>query len=451
MKTRAIPTLISALFVLSFSSCAIDFDPGEWTKSEDLSGVSESSSLNSQEAKGEMRFILNENGESYSVAAGLSGSKGDIVVPSTHNGLPVTSVKKEGFRLTKIESITLPDSIVEIEESAFAECYDLVEVSLGKGVMTIGDSAFSDSRDIEEIIIPDNTITIGNYAFASCWASFPTLGKNVKYIGDGAFYDCRDIVNAAILPEGLTYLGSWAFAFTRIRMAYIPTSVPYIGIGAFSDNYLLEHISVDTENENYASIDGILYDKAQNEVLCFPSAKSPVSIREGVSDIGDASYYKCSYSGENLTIPESVIRIGELAFAGNYDLKTLTLGSNVVTMGAEAFSECNNLEEVTLNEGLKAIPDSCFTECGQLRSVSLPSSVESIGGLAFQDDQHLGSLRIKRGLKSIGNNAFYRCDELTAIDYEGTKYEWRQISKTADWKNGSRLKTIHCSDGDETV
>ena len=451
MKTRAIPTLISALFVLSFSSCAIDFDPGEWTKSEDLSGVSQSSSLNSQEAKGEMRFILNENGESYSVAAGLSGSKGDIVVPSTHNGLPVTRVKKEGFRLTKIESITLPDSIVEIEESAFAECYDLTEVSLGKGVTTIGDSAFSDSRDIEEIIIPDSTLTIGNYAFASCWASFPSLGKNVKYIGDGAFYDCRDIVNAAILPEGLTYLGSWAFAFTRIRMAYIPMSVTYIGIGAFSDNHLLEHISVDTENENYASIGGVLYDKAQNEVLCFPSAKSPVSIREGVSYIGDASYYKCSYSGENLTIPESVIRIGELAFAGNYDLKTLTLGSNVVTMGAGAFSECNNLEEVTLNEGLKAIPDSCFTECGQLRSVSLPSSVESIGGLAFQDDEHLGSLRIKRGLKSIGDLAFYRCDELTAIDYEGTKYEWRQISKTADWKNGSRLKTIHCSDGDETA
>lgn len=453
MKTRAIPTLITALFALSLASCVIDLD--ESLSSESLSSTSRYSSLKStEEAKGNIAFVLNEDGQSYSVTADYSNNHsitGEVIVPSTYNGLPVTRVKEKGFQLSHMSSIRLPDTIVEIGKCAFMDCYGLREVSFGNGLTIIGDYAFAYSQGIEKISIPDSTLTIGDYAFLECRTTkFLSIGRNLKHIGDSAFRGCTGLSNALLLPEGLTHIGDYAFHSTSISMAYIPKSVTYIGAGAFIKNDLFEYIGVDPENENYSSIDGVLYDKNQNEVLCFPTAKNPVAIRDTITYIGDDAYSNCKYFGENLVIPESVIRIGSTAFFGIDNLKTVTLGSNVAVMGQGAFAGCFNLVEVNLNEVLTSISPYCF-EYSDIASLSLPNSITSIGKGAFESCQLLESLTINRGLTSIGDDVFQHCDNLSALNYEGTVEEWSQIELSENWLRESIVETIHCSDGDVSV
>ena len=447
MKTRAIPALITALFALSLASCVIDRD--ESLSSESLSSASCYSSLKStEEAKGNIAFVLNEDGQSYSVTGDINYLvTGEIIVPSTYNGLPVTRVKERGFALSRITSIRLPDTI-EIGEYAFANSYYLREVYFGNGLRTIGNQAFQHCQGIEKITIPDSTLTIGDYAFVECFsAKFLGIGRNLKHIGDSVFRGCTGLSNALLLPEGLTHIGEFAFHSTSISMAYIPKSVTYIGEGAFNKNDLFEYIGVDPENENYSSIDGVLYDKNQDEVLCFPTAKSPVTIPDTIPYIGDSAYSNCKYFGENLVIPESIIRIGSTAFLGIDNLKTVTLGSNVAVMGQGAFAGCLNLVEVNLNEALTFISPYCF-ECTDIASLSLPNSITSIGQRAFQSCQLLESLTINRGLTSIGDDVFQHCDNLSALNYEGTMEEWSQIELSENWLRESIIETIHCSDGD---
>ena len=448
MKTRAIPALITALFALSLASCVIDRDQS--LSSESLSSSSRYSSLKStEEAKGNIVFVLNEDGQSYSVTGDINYVvTGEIIVPSTYNGLPVTRVKERGFMLARITSIRLPDTIVEIGENAFMDCYGLREVFFGNCLTIIGDYAFAYSRGIEKISIPDSTIPIGKGAFLECSdTKFLSIGRNIKYIGDDAFNGCTGLSNALVLPEGLTHIGEFAFHSTSISMAYIPESVTYIGEGAFNKNDLFEYIGVDPENENYSSIDGVLYDKNQDEVLCFPTAKSPVTIKDTIPYIGDSAYSYCKYFGENLVIPESIIRIGSTAFLGIDNLKTVTLGSNVAVMGQGAFAGCLNLVEVNLNEVLTSISPYCF-ESTDIASLSLPNSITSIGKYAFQSCQLLESFTINRGLTSIGDDVFQHCDNLSALNYEGTMEEWSQIEFSENWLRESIIETIHCSDGD---
>lgn len=451
MKTRAIPTLITALLAFSLVSCTID--PEKGNESDSLSSAKESSSLSSlEEAKGNISFVLNEDGQSYSVTGDINYLvTGEIIVPSTYNGLPVTRVKEKAFSHSHMSSIRLPDTIIEIGEYAFGDCYGLREVSFGNGLTIIGDYAFAYSPGIEKISIPDSTITIGKGAFLECsYTKFLSFGKNLEHIGDNAFRGCTGISNALILPEGLTHIGECAFNSTSITMAYIPKSVDYIGYGAFTNNSLFEHIGVDVENETYSSINGVLYDKSQNEVLCFPGAKSPFYIPETVSYIGDTAYWNCAYIGESLVIPDNIIKIGDSAFHGNNNLKTVTLGSNVAVMGDAAFGGCLNLVEVNLNEGLTAIPQYCFN-CTDIASLSLPSTIVSIDKRAFSSCGLLESLTINRGLKSIEDDAFQFCDNLTALNYEGTMSEWNQIDRSENWLSESSVETVHCSDGDVSV
>ena len=455
MKTRAIPALISALFVLSLASCAIDFDPGEWIESEDLSSVSESSSSKtSEEISGNLKFFLDESGESYTVASGFIGTRTDVDIPSVYKDLPVTSIKKEGFKNTKIATLRLPDSIIEIGESAFESCHDLREVSLGSGVVSIGDNAFFGCSKIEEITIPDSTIVIGNNAFKSSQAKFLSIGRNLKYIGDYAFYRCDGLKNALNLPEGLTYIGDHAFDTLRALVAYIPASVTHIGVGAFSNSLApyrpsLEYISVDDANENYCSIDGVLYNKAQSEVVTFPTGKNPAYVRDGVSFIGDYAYYNCDHLPESFTIPESVLKIGLEAFGHNNGIKNLTLGKNVTTIGQSAFSQCS-LEEVTLNEKLTYIPPYCFDMCLNLKSVTLPNAMKTIGEYAFKSNSYLESVTINRNLESIEAYAFSGCYSLTEITYLGTMDEWANIEKGEGWIPSRQLEAVHCINGDLT-
>ena len=98
-----------------------------------------------------------------------------------------------------------------------------------------------------------------------------------------------------------------------------------IGANPFLGCYALERIIVSPEHAALATIDGVLFSKADKRLICYPTVRKEASytVPKGIRIIGDYAFAVCS-SLTSITLPESVTSIGEKAFDRGYNL-TLTV------------------------------------------------------------------------------------------------------------------------------
>ena len=88
--------------------------------------------------KQSLRYILNEDNESYCVSNIGTVTDTDVVIPSTYNGKPVTSIRAGAFReCTSFTNITIPDSITSIDEGTFKDCTSLTNIVIPDSITSI--------------------------------------------------------------------------------------------------------------------------------------------------------------------------------------------------------------------------------------------------------------------------------------------------------------------------
>ena len=172
------------------------------------------------------------------------------------------------------------------------------------------------------IIIP-STVTYSNTSYSvtsiGSWAIGGSPGPtsvliptSVTNIADYAFERCSNLITVTI-PSSVTHIGNRAFSFCScLTNINIPASVTSIGDYCFQS--CLGLFSVDSKNQNYASLDGVLYNKALTTLIQYPTSKSGnFSISTTVTSIAAAAFYNCS-NLTGITIPSSVSSIGDYAF-----------------------------------------------------------------------------------------------------------------------------------------
>jgi hypothetical protein len=126
---------------------------------------------------------------------GYSGSDDTMLIPSIINGLPVTGIAPyafyEFFDNTDRMSVTIPDSVTAIGDSAFARGFYLTNVVIGSRVTSIGNYAFESCSGLISVTIPQSVTSLGDYAFADCGSltrvyfagNAPTADSSVFYNG----------------------------------------------------------------------------------------------------------------------------------------------------------------------------------------------------------------------------------------------------------------------------
>ena len=147
-----------------------------------------------------------------------------------------------------------------------------------------------------------------------------------------------------------------------------------------------------------------------------------VIIPDGVREIGESAFvdldgvermlmefeeYDAPEMTE-LTIPDSVEKIGSYAFAYCLNLATVHMTDKVTSIGDRAFEGCESLEKIRLSANLTEIEEYTFFLCENLKTITIPENVTRIGKGAF-DSCPLSRITLPEKLVSIGEKAFDGC------------------------------------------
>jgi len=115
-----------------------------------------------------------------------------------------------------------------------------------------------------------------------------------------------------------------------------------------------------------------------------------------------------------VTLPDSVRRIGNYAFAKCTKLETVRMPAELEVIKGDAFRETPSLTSVDLPDTCTAIHDYAFTASG-LRELRIPAGMERISSYAFASCKNLVSLEIPENIRWIGTHAFANCSGLVHL------------------------------------
>ena len=253
------------------------------------------------------------------------------------------------------------------------------------------------------------------------------LPSSIKVINARSFDGCS-MLQSIKLSEGLEEIGGAAFeGCGSLKTIDIPSSVKVIYLdnydstfGCFSNCFSLEAINVSSDNSNYSSIDGVLYDKSITTLLFCPEAKKTISLPTSLTLIYRNACENCRYLTE-VIIPDKIEKVGDSAFSNCNSLEKVKIGKVVKTIGSFAFFDCFSLKEIEFGVSLETIEEEAFHGCG-FEKLTLPDGLKIIDKYAFSLSDNLEEISFPSSLEFLGERPFYN-SKLKSIDLSDTKIE----------------------------
>lgn len=257
-------------------------------------------------------------------------------------------------------------------------------------------------------------------------------------IVDGVMIKYNGSNERVVIPKGVTAIGDRAFTgCIFLKNIIIPSSVIKIADRVFVSCYSLTSITVDTGSKNFASKEGILFNKKMTEIISYPRGKtaSKYTILKSVKTIGNWAFALTNLT--EITIPSNVTTIGHYAFSGCNGLTGISIPKSVTTIGEYAFSLCLRLSNITVDkqninytsqDGILFTKNIskliCYPRGKTGSNYTIPISVTTIGYSAFEGSRYLTSILIHKNVISIDGNVFSSCHLLSNIivDVENNYY-----------------------------
>ena len=408
-----------------------------------------------------------------------------------------------------LETITFPASLKKISQNAFSDCYALAKVEF-----------LGDAPEVEENVFPasgTSEFTIFYHSGTAGWLSpywngyaavcidpsysegdFSLLNEenrnvqnllftlnesagtavvgdntynynNAGYLGDN---NGHVVLPATVTKNGKTYrvigIGRNAFARnTKLQEITLGAYLSSVDYTAFSGCTELAWITVEGDNAQFRSFDGVLYDYTQYQLYLYPPAREGSSYALPRISKKVAPYaFRGAQKLNLITVPSGVTSIGAGAFYGCTNLQKLIipfagtsattgimrdivdvngrgkLESLVITGGqlrAQAFYGLSTLRNLELPIPTEEIPDRCFYGCSSLRQIvftgddfpskdgeiQIPDGITRIGSQAFSDCAALTQVHVPASVTTIGDGAFAYCTGMEAffVDADNPSYE----------------------------
>ena len=341
------------------------------------------------------------------------GNDAEITLPEDYKGSNYEISEKAFKGVSDITSVTIPNGVTKIGDSAFYGCnnlkivYNNSSLSISAGSYTNGYVAYY----ANVVIAPTDDIQ-GEYVFyttngvhkliayigSDAEITLPEDYKGNSYeIGENAFKGVSSIKSITI-PNSVTSIGSYAFYNCSSLTAIIfPESVTSIGSYAFYNCSSLSEVHI----SNLAAWCNIDFSSTNSSPLFYAK--------------------KLYLNGDlitNLVIPSSVTKIKNYSFYGCSSLESITIPNSVTSIGNSAFSSCAGLTNIYIPNSITEIGDYAFSSCIGLTNIDIPNNVRSIGDGAFYNCSGITDIIIGRNVTKIGDNAFEDCSNVYSIALE---------------------------------
>ena len=320
-----------------------------------------------------------------------------------------------------LTSVTLHEGLEVIGDGGFRECEGLTSLTLPQGLTTLEDTALYDCENIESFSFPASLSDMeSSSVYTSKWyenlADDADLYCGSVYLGrkNGEYPTSLTVrpgtkmvriegylegLNELILPEGLEslILPSVGASYCGISHLDVPNSVNYIDVrnmssltsitlpktavleeNCFSGCYQIKNLSIPRGNQTLRSVC-----IGQTENLVLPDdvleVRGNISNGSPFSDDGGNSFLK-SVDLKNVRI------LTGGALSGSVALQSVTLPDSLMVLGEGAFSGCAQLRSVKGGRNVRQVGISCFRSCSMLTDFGdLGTNVTSVGSLAFLD------------------------------------------------------------------
>lgn len=304
---------------------------------------------------------------------------------------------------TKLETVDISDSIVQIRSKAFFNCVKLKKVVIPSSVKQIGRRVFFGCKALEEISAPGGS--------TYCCKE----GLLIKSAEQELLRATTQSQNAVVrIPDGIQMIQEFAFDGSTAKRVILPRNLKVLERNAFYRCDRLDSYEISSSNSDFRTFDGVLHTRDGKELLLYPAGATRTSyiLEDSVCEIA-RSAFEGTKSLESITFPSSLVQIGEKAFADCRALSSLILPTSVLNIGERAFQGCSGLRNIMLPRGIREIGDYAFNGCGSLDTVSIPRSVTRIGNCAFRGCSKLRRVVIQEQVSFVGDGAFDDCsDEL---------------------------------------
>lgn len=321
----------------------------------------------------------------------------------------ITGIGLESFRdCVMLTDVSLPASVVEINDGAFWGCRNLKAITLPSQITVIGYNAFRDCSELESIEIPAHVTTLGQNAFLGCAAlKSVALPESVASVGNDTFSGCISLEKATLSPN-----------------------MPAVSKNMFQDCKKLK----------------------------------TVTIPEGIKEIQDCAFWNCP-ALESIDLPDSVTVIGYMSFHDCKNLTSIEIPKYVTVIDRSAFNGCEKLSSVSFPKGLIEIGDNAFYQCYALSSIDLPEALNKIGPYAFAYCDKLEQVYIPENVHWIGSFAFGHCPKLDQVFipksvtsilasaftanegldvyYQGSEEDWNELVDLSSLHDWADIATFH--------
>ncbi len=329
-----------------------------------------------------------------------------IVLPET-----LTTIQAEAFRYTALESVTIPASVTFIGREAFANT-DIKTLTFanGSGLNVIEQYAFENIQNLTSVTLPKSVTTLGTGVFQKSGLTSVTFeqGIDLKEIPQNAFLgtkltivtlpDSVETVNHNAFRDILTLktvdfgnsdgirLLSNVFYNTGLETLHIPANITFIGEYCFVGLENLTDITVDANNPNYVSNDGLLLTKSGRKLVAVPAGRTgTLTVPLSVEEIGFGAFENTALDEVNFDANANILTFGYRAFFGAKNLTEIHVPASVVSIDYYAFAYCEKLHTVTFAEdnNLKGIYEGAFCGDINLENITIPDSIVEISDFAF--------------------------------------------------------------------
>ncbi len=395
--------------------------------------------------------------------------EGNLELPATLGGYPITGIGNNAFRFCQITDITLPETLETIGNNAFCGTA-LRGIYIPSGVHTIGQVAFQECSDFNGFVVAQD-----NPYFSSDGYGILFNKPQTKLISA----PCA-LLGTYTIPSTVTTVGYSAFfGCSQLAQLDIPASVTNMDFdaGIFKDCTSLSTIIVDPANPSYyADAESVLYSKDGSNIYYAPKTISgDYIVPEGVTSLNNAFEYCSDLTG--LYFPESLTNIDSQFWSCNLKKVYIPATATIFNFNLHPLEESqamvlyagtreqwdaihmldNNKHPQYLNllynctpimwdlswniyedgayitgcseyaTGSITVPDTlggypvvgidpwAFQSCTDITEVHLPDSVTSIGINAFAYCTNLKTVTMSNNVTAIGNGAFSSCTSLSDI------------------------------------